>query len=180
MKSSAYILKDKRNYTSHYIKFISFCMNRFVQKSHHILSDHSRVCMYYFIMFDYLFAQLELQDQGRGPNKKCVHTLDDLRNVLIEEWNNLLAETVHRYVNSLRRRLVACIDANGGHIPFWSDTVDCHIVTSPCVYYLRKWRALTGAFTSGRLNAMFTHFLFGPLTWYWRSNFANKWSNIMK
>ena len=34
-----------------------------------------------------------------------VHTLDDLRNVLIEEWNNLPADTVQRYVNSIRRRL---------------------------------------------------------------------------
>ena len=47
-------------------------MNRFVQKSHHVLSDHSLECMYYFIMFDLLFAKLERQDQGRGPNQKFV------------------------------------------------------------------------------------------------------------
>ena len=47
-------------------------MNRFVQKSPHVISDHSRKCMYYFIMFDLLFAKLERQDQGRGPNQKCV------------------------------------------------------------------------------------------------------------
>ena len=47
-------------------------MNRFVKKSHHVLSDHSRECMYYFIMFDLLFANLERQNQGRGPNQKCV------------------------------------------------------------------------------------------------------------
>ena len=28
--------------------------------------------MYYFIMFDLLFAKLEHQDQGRGSNQKCV------------------------------------------------------------------------------------------------------------
>ena len=37
-----------------------------------ILSDHSQVCIYYFIIFDHLFAKLERQDQGRGPNQKCV------------------------------------------------------------------------------------------------------------
>ena len=31
-----------------------------------------RGCMYYFIMFDLLFEKLEHQDQGRGPNQKCV------------------------------------------------------------------------------------------------------------
>ena len=76
-----------------------------------------------------------------------------------DQWNNLPADTVQRYVKSMIRRLVACIDANGSHIPFISDTVDCHhTVTSPYVYYLRKWRALIGAFTSGRLNVIFTHF----------------------
>ena len=47
-------------------------MNRFVQKLHHVCSDHSQECVYYFIMFDLLFAKLEHQDQGRGPNQKCV------------------------------------------------------------------------------------------------------------
>ena len=47
-------------------------MNRFVQKLHHVWSDHSRECVYHFIMFDLLFAKLEHQDQGRGPNQKCV------------------------------------------------------------------------------------------------------------
>ena len=93
---------------------------------------------------------------GRKVRKRQeVHTLDGLRNALIDEWN-LPAVTVQRYVNSMRRRMVACIDANGGHIPL--DTVDCHTVTSPYVYHLRKWRASTGAFTSGRLNVIFTHF----------------------
>ena len=96
---------------------------------------------------------------GRKVRKRRdVHTLDDLRNALIDEWNNIPTDTVQRYVNSMRRRLVACIDANGGHIPFLSDTVDCHTVTSPYVYHLCKCRALTGAFTSGRLNVIFTHF----------------------
>ena len=95
---------------------------------------------------------------GRKVRKRQeVHTLDGLRNALIDEWN-LPAVTVQRYVNSMRRRMVACIDANGGHIPLLSDTVDCHTMTSPYVYHLRKWRASTGAFTSGRLNVIFTHF----------------------
>ena len=97
-----------------------------------------------------------------------------------DQWNNVPADTVQRYVKSMIRPLVACIDANGSHIPFWSDTVDCHTMTSPYVYHLRKWRALIGAFTSGRLNVIFTHFWFGPLPWSWRSNFRNKRSNIMK
>ena len=50
-------------------------MNRFVQKSYHVFSDHSRVCMYHFIMFDHLCAKLERQDQGGGPNQKYVHTI---------------------------------------------------------------------------------------------------------
>ena len=47
-------------------------MNRFLQKLHHVWSDHSRKCVYHFKMFDLLFAKLEHQDQGRGPNQKCV------------------------------------------------------------------------------------------------------------
>ena len=93
-------------------------MNRFVQKSYHVFSDYSRLYMYYFIMFDHLCAKLERQDQGRGPNQKCVHTLHDMRNALIDQWNNLPADTVQRFVKSMTQRLVACIDANGGHIPF--------------------------------------------------------------
>ena len=47
-------------------------MNRFIQKSHHLLSEHYRECMCYFLMFDLLFAKLDRQDQGRGPNQECV------------------------------------------------------------------------------------------------------------
>ena len=47
-------------------------MNRFVPKLYQVLNNHSRVCMYNFIMFDRLFLKLERQDQGRGPNQKCV------------------------------------------------------------------------------------------------------------
>ena len=67
------------------------------------------IYIYIYIYTDHLFAKLERQDQVRGPNRKCVQTID----ALIDEWNNLPADTVQRYVNSMRRRLVACVDANG-------------------------------------------------------------------
>ena len=47
-------------------------MNRFVPKLYQVLNNHSLVCMYNFIMFDRLFLKLERQDEGRGPNQKCV------------------------------------------------------------------------------------------------------------
>ena len=47
-------------------------MNRFVPKLYQVFNNHSLVCMYNFIMFDRLFLKLECQDEGRGPNQKCV------------------------------------------------------------------------------------------------------------
>lgn len=42
-------------------------------------------------------------------------TLPALENALVQEWRRLPAITVQRYVDSMRRRLIACILANGGH-----------------------------------------------------------------
>ena len=100
---------------------------------------------------------------GRKVRKRrYIHTLDYLQNALIDEWNNLPADTVQRYLNSMRRRLVACIDANGGQIPLLSDTVDCHTVTSPyitiCVSFAQMESINRSVHYSGRLNVIFTHF----------------------
>ena len=42
-------------------------------------------------------------------------TLDQLRNILTEEWNAIDQARITRLINSMRRRCVACIDARGGY-----------------------------------------------------------------
>ena len=42
-------------------------------------------------------------------------TIAQLRNFLIEEWNTLGQDHVNRLIMSMRRRCIACINANGGY-----------------------------------------------------------------
>ena len=44
-----------------------------------------------------------------------VHNLRDLKNALIQEWNNIPNVVIRRYVRSMRGRLAACINSRGGH-----------------------------------------------------------------
>ena len=47
-----------------------------------------------------------------------VHTLRDLENALIQEWNNIPNVVIRRYVRSMRGRFAACINSRGGHIRY--------------------------------------------------------------
>ena len=44
-----------------------------------------------------------------------VHNLRDLKNALIQEWNNIPNVVIRRYVRSMLGRLAACINSRGGH-----------------------------------------------------------------
>ena len=46
-------------------------------------------------------------------------TLAQLRNALINEWNNIPMRTVDALVNSIQRRIRAAMAARGGHICYW-------------------------------------------------------------
>ena len=46
-------------------------------------------------------------------------TLAQLRNVLIDEWNNIPMRTVNALVNSIQRRIRAATAARGGHTRYW-------------------------------------------------------------
>ena len=48
-------------------------------------------------------------------------TLAQLRNALIDEWNNIPMRTVNALVNSIQRRIRAAMAARGGHIDFQFD-----------------------------------------------------------
>lgn len=42
-------------------------------------------------------------------------TIPQLRDALIQEWNNLPQQTILTLIQSMRRRCLACLAANGGH-----------------------------------------------------------------
>ena len=46
-------------------------------------------------------------------------TLAQLRNALIDEWNNIPMRTVNALVNSIQRRIRAATAARGGHTRYW-------------------------------------------------------------
>ena len=46
-------------------------------------------------------------------------TLAQLRNALIDEWNNVPMRTVNALVNSIQRRIRAATAARGGHTRYW-------------------------------------------------------------
>ena len=46
-------------------------------------------------------------------------TLAQLRNALIDEWNNIPMRTVKSLVNSIQRRITAATAARGGHTRYW-------------------------------------------------------------
>ena len=45
----------------------------------------------------------------RVRSRAGINNLNDLRNALIQEWNNIPHDVIHRYVRSMRRRINACI-----------------------------------------------------------------------
>ena len=54
----------------------------------------------------------------RVRRKHAVHTVNDLAAALQAEWANLPAPFIQRYVNSMRRRITACIAQTGGHMRY--------------------------------------------------------------
>ena len=44
-----------------------------------------------------------------------VYNLGDLENALIQDWNNIPNVVIRHYVRSMRGRLAACINSQGGH-----------------------------------------------------------------
>ena len=48
----------------------------------------------------------------------AIHTVNDLAVALQAEWANLPAPFVQRYVNSMHRRITACIEQNSGHMRY--------------------------------------------------------------
>ena len=58
-------------------------------------------------IWDYLGRKV----QARGN----VHNLRDLKNALIQEWNNIPKVVIRRYERLMRGRLATCINSQGGH-----------------------------------------------------------------
>ena len=50
---------------------------------------------------------------------QAIHTVNDLAAALQAEWANLSAPFIQRYVNSMRRRITACVAQNGGRMRYW-------------------------------------------------------------
>ena len=46
------------------------------------------------------------------------HTINDLWDMLLEEWNNVPIRTIRQFIPSMSRRIQSCIDANGGYTPY--------------------------------------------------------------
>lgn len=55
----------------------------------------------------------ELGRKARANHQ--INNIQDLTRALNHEWRNLGNATIERYVTSMRRRIIACIRANGGH-----------------------------------------------------------------
>ena len=62
-----------------------------------------------------LWDQLERRMRDR-PNQP--QTVAELENALIEEWNNIPQRNIQNQFNSMRRRLLAVIDARGGNTKY--------------------------------------------------------------
>ena len=60
---------------------------------------------------EHLWDELSRRIHNGNPQ---INTVAQLRQALVREWNNLPNPLVQRYVNSMRRRIQACIQANGG------------------------------------------------------------------
>ena len=60
------------------------------------------------------YARLELDRRVR-KRRNPPATLAQLRNALIDEWNNIPMRTVNALVNSIQRRIRAATAARGGH-----------------------------------------------------------------
>ena len=48
-----------------------------------------------------------------------INNLMDLTTALLQEWNNIPDAIIFRYVESMWRRIFACIDCRGGNKKCW-------------------------------------------------------------
>ena len=60
---------------------------------------------------EHIWGYLGRKVRARGN----VHSLGNLENALIQEWNNIPNVVIRRYVRSMRGRLATCINSRGGH-----------------------------------------------------------------
>ena len=73
----------------------------------------------------------ELWDQlGRAATTRMQDntTLEQLWDILTEEWNAIAQVRVTQLINSMRRRCVACVNAHGGYTRYW-DTGNVCVLT---------------------------------------------------
>ena len=54
----------------------------------------------------------------RARQNHVINTERDLSAALQVEWNNLAANDVQRYVDSMRQRVLTCIRQRGGHMRY--------------------------------------------------------------
>jgi hypothetical protein len=54
----------------------------------------------------------------RARQNHVINTVRDLSAALQVEWNNLAANDVQRYVDSMRQRVLTCIGQRGGHMRY--------------------------------------------------------------
>ena len=64
---------------------------------------------------EHLWDELGLAVRKRNPPPQNVQ---QLRHALIQEWGNLPQHVINNLVQSMRRRIQACINAKGGHTKY--------------------------------------------------------------
>jgi hypothetical protein len=57
-------------------------------------------------------------------------TLQELRDALVHEWNNIPEAFIKRLIGSIRRRCEAVVAARGGHTRYWTPQTSDH--DGPC------------------------------------------------
>ena len=78
-------------------------------------------------------TQESLSPWGR-PFCRCIN---ELAVALQAEWANLPAPFIQRYVNSMHRRITACIAQNGGHMRYWH--ISSNLQSLFVSWYPSKW-----------------------------------------
>ncbi len=72
-----------------------------------------------------LWAFLSMHIQRRvNP----LQTAQQLRAALVEEWAAIPQDQIRRYCRSMRRRITAVLDTNGGHLNYWTLKLKCVIM----------------------------------------------------
>ena len=69
--------------------------------------------------FDPNRAHVDELDRRVRKRRNPPATLAQLRNALIDEWNNIPMRTVNALDNSIQRRIRAATAARGGHTRYW-------------------------------------------------------------